>query len=91
MLNIFHFVVSCFMLLQDIEKGCTLSSLCFCTLLKIHETLKTAWCRGVTKQCGALSRSRVLGPLFFCKSSLLAKPEITPNCINFLHAIFKQY
>ena len=45
---------------------------------------------GLTEQCGALSRSRGLGPLFFCKSSLQVEPEITLTCIKFSHD-FKQY
>ena len=46
---------------------------------------------GITEKCGTFSHSRSLGPLFSCKSSLQAELEITLNCINFLHAIFKQH
>ena len=34
---------------------------------------------------------KALGPLFSAKSSLQAYPEITLNCMIFLHAIFKEY
>ena len=43
------------------------------------------------EQCGALSQSSGLGPLFFAKSSLQAKPVITLNCININTQFFEEY
>ena len=47
---------------------------------------------GVTEQCGALSQSSGLGPLFH-KSDLQAESEIALNWIYFLqrYTIFKQH